>query len=307
MSATPYTIRNYRPDDFDSYVRLCRESGTLGPSGHPVTAETAAAWLEWPHYNPEKDLFLAEDNGEIIGVLDLRPEPDIDRAILRGWIAPEHRRQGLDKELLSHATQRARETGVAYLHVNIPADDGTTATILSGAGFRPIRYYLEMRLDLTRLDKKKVQKAHKECRCLKPGEEIKLTKLQNRAFEGQWGYQPNTPDTITYYTRLGGFSPEQVLFVCDEDRIIGYCWVEIIPDDEGWPEGVIHMLGTDPDYQGRGVGKKALLAGLAYLKKKGILTATLNVDRDNWTACGLYESIGFKTFRQNVWYEKRVD
>ena len=309
MTDTSYTIRNYRPSDFDKYVLLCRESNELGPSGHPVVPEIAAAWLNWPYYSPEKDLFLAELNGEIVGGLDLRPEPDINRVILRCWVRPEHRKKGLAKQLFSRALTRIQELDARYIHVNISEENKVAGIVLEKSGFKPVRSYLEMKIDISKMDRLEVEKAASECRCIEHGEEIELTRLQNRAFEGQWGYNPNTTETITYYTRLGGFSPEKVIFVCHEDKIVGYCWAEIVPssDNDSEQEGIIHMLGADPDYQGKGIGRKALMAGLAYLMKKGVKTASLSVDSKNRSACNLYRSIGFTQQAKNLWYEKEVN
>lgn len=309
MADTGYTIRNYRPADFNKYILLCRESNELGPSGHSVSPEIVEAWLEWPYYSPEKDLFLVEADGEIIGGLDLRPEPDINRVILRCWIKPEHRRKGLSKKLFSPALPRVRELGVKYIHVNIREENKVADTVLSKAGFKHVRSYLDMKIDISKLDSLDVEKAASECRCIEHGEENELTRIQNRAFEGQWGYNPNTPEMITYYTRLGGFSPEQVILVCYDEKIVGYCWVEIVPSDDKKNEqaGLIHMLGADPDYQGKGIGRKALMAGLAYLMKKGIRTASLSVDSKNRSACNLYRSLGFERQTRNLWYEREVN
>jgi mycothiol synthase len=309
MADTSYTIRNYRPDDFDKYVLLCRDSNQLGPSGHSVSPEIADAWLNWPYYSPQKDLFLVEKNGEIVGGLDLRPEPDINRIILRCWIKPENRQKGLAEQLFSQALFRVKELGTRYIHVNISEDNDIARIVLTKFGFKPVRSYLEMKIDITRLDRLEIEKASSECRCIEHGEENELTRLQNRAFAGQWGYNPNTTEMITYYTRLGGFSPEQVIFVCDEEKIVGFCWVELVPsvDISGKQEGLIHMLGADPDYQGKGIGRTALMAGLAYLVKKGIKTASLSVDSTNRSACNLYRSIGFERQARNLWYEKEVN
>lgn len=309
MADASYIVRNYHPADFDKYIQLCQESNELGPSGHPVSPEIAKAWLNWPHYSPDEDLFLVEADGEIVGGLDLRPEPAIDRVILRCWVKPEHRRKGVAKRLYSQALLRIRKLGVRYIHVNVHESTDIARKVLVKSRFKHVRSYLEMKIDITGLDRLEVEKTAGQRRCIGPGEETELVRLQNRAFEGQWGYNPNTIETITYYTRLGGFSPEEVIFVCDDEKIVGYCWVELVPsaDTSGEQQGLIHMLGADPDYQRRGIGRKALMAGLAYLMKKGVKTALLSVDSSNSSAVNLYRSIGFKRQARILWYEKEVD
>jgi len=75
----------------------------------------------------------------------------------------------------------------------------------------------------------------------------------------------------------------------------------IDPDDE-----VYHETGVDPDYRGRGVGRRVLLAGLAHLRSKGLRVAELTVDSENRAACALYRSAGFETRTGSLWYEKKV-
>lgn len=309
MTDASYIIRNYQPADFEGYVQLCRESEELRPSGHPVTPEIAAAWLDWPYYSPGKDLFLAELDGELVGGLDLRPEPDINRVILRCWIKPEHRRRGLAGRLFSQALRRIRELGAGYVHTNISEGNKTARLLLAKSGFKPVRRYLEMRIDITRLDKHELERAAGNCRCIEPCEEMLLARLQNRAFAGQWGYNPNTAESIAYYTRLGGFSPDKIICICRGDKIAGYCWLEMAPStaDDSEREGLIHMLGADPDYRGKGIGRKALLAGLDCLMKKGVKTASLSVDSANRSARNLYRSLGFERRAKSLWYEKEID
>ena len=67
------------------------------------------------------------------------------------------------------------------------------------------------------------------------------------------------------------------------------------------------MFGVDPDYRSRGLGKKALLAGLSYLKSKGVRIVELNVDSENEVAYALYRSVGFKPWTISLWYEKTID
>lgn len=64
------------------------------------------------------------------------------------------------------------------------------------------------------------------------------------------------------------------------------------------------MMGADPDYQGGGVCRRVLLAGLAHLKSRGTQVAGLTVDSENKVACALYRSVGFEVHTRRLWYEK---
>ena len=302
-----YTVRNYRPTDFNSYLLLNIEAAKLEPTGRGTSPRLLNEHLNRPNYSPEQDLFIVETDGNTVGYLDIIPETKIGRVILNCFIHPDHRRRGLATKLLGHAIHRARELGAKVAHVNIPQDNITAKSVLSKLGFRFVRRFLELRLEISKVRwQESDQSAVKYC-SLRRGEENKLAQLQNRSFAGMWGYNPNTVEEITYSTNLSGGSPEDVVLACEEDKLIGYCWTRIackaVTDER---KGQVLMLGVEPDYRGRGISKGILLAGLSYLKGKGIQVVELTVDSRNKAACSLYRSVGFKVQTSSSWYEKVI-
>lgn len=309
MSAS-YTIRNYQPADFDKYLRLNIEAEKLEPSGRYISPQVLTENLGRPNYFPEQDLFIVKIAGNLVGYMDVLPELTIGRVILNCWVHPEHRRQGITTKLLDDAIHRAKELGAKVAHVEIPQDNAVAKSVLSQLGFRFVRRFLHLRLDIAKVCRQDIEQAALDCRHLQRGEEDKLTQIQNRSFAGIWGYNPNTVETITYWTNLSSFSPEGVILTCDGDKVTGYCWTEITAEGEaaiGERKGRIFMLGADPDYRGKGVGKRVLLAGLAHLKNKGLPVAELTVDSENNVACALYRSVGFEVRTSSLWYEKAIN
>ena len=307
MSTPPYTTRNYRSKDFDKFVLLNIEAEKLEPTGRRISTQVIAETLGRPDYSPEQNLFLVEVTGNIVGYMDVRPELAVRRVILDCWIHPEHRRRGLATKLLNYAIYRAKELGAKIVHINIPEDNVIAKSVLSRLGFVCARRFLELRLDMAKVRRQDLKQATLGCRHLLRGEEDKLAQIQNRSFTGTYGYNPNTVEAITYRANLSHCSPEDVVLTYDRDKIVGYCWTEIIDEREATiseRKGRIFMLGADPNYRGRGVGKRVLLAGLAYLKSKGLQAAELIVDSENKAACALYRSVGFEVQTSSLWYEK---
>lgn len=309
MSNSHYTIRNYQPSDFDKFVLLSIEAEKLKLTQHYVSPQVIAERLGRPNYSPEQDLFLIEIAGDIIGYMDMVPELAIKRVILDCWIHPEHRRKGLATKLFSHATHRARELSAKVAYVNILKDNVTAKSVLSKLCFERIGRFLELRLEMAKIPWWDINQTALGCCHLQRGEEDKLMRIQNRCFAGTWGYNPNTVEEITYRTNLSSCSPEDVILTYQEDEIIGYCWTEVINDEEagGGRAGRISMIGTDPDFRGKGVGKRVLLAGLTHLKNKGMRVTELTVDSENKAACALYRFVGFEVLTSSLWYEKVID
>jgi mycothiol synthase len=310
MSDPSYVIRNFRPGDFAGYVQLNVEAEELDPTGRCTSAQALSEALGRPNYVPGEDLFVAEVGGKVVGYIDVRTELGIGRAVLDCLVHPEHRRKGLAAELFHYASRRARELGARVVHVHVPEDNVAAKGLLSKLGFGFVRRFLELRRELSEAHLLDEEQGNLVSRYLQPGEEDKLTEIQNRSFAGTWGYNPNTVEEIVYRLNMTGSSPEDVILICEGDKPIGYCWTAIEPAENtavGTGKGRIYMLGVDPDYQGRGIGKRALLAGLAHLKSEGTEVAELVVDSENPAACALYESGGFKISSTSAWYEKALD
>jgi mycothiol synthase len=307
MSNSIYTIRNYQPADFHKYVLLHAEAEKMEPAGRCVLPQFIAQQLRRPNCCPEEDLFVVEIGEDIIGYMDIKPELTIGRVVLDCWVLPQHRKGGLATELLGYATDRAQELGARVAHVNINEDNPAAKRILLKLGFSLVRRFLELRLDIGHADGLDLHPTV-ECCHIRPGEEDKLTRLQNCAFAGTWGYNPNTVEEITFRISTSAFSWEDIVLAYEGGKAIGCCWTGI-SCEEGIPsvrKGRIHMLGVAPDHRGKGIGRELVMAGLTRLRNRGLQVAELTVDSENKVACALYQSLGFEVQANTLWYERVI-
>lgn len=310
MRDSDYIIRNYRASDFDGFAQLKAEAAKWRPDEDYLSPQAIGESLGRPGYSAEEDLFLVERTGAIVGYIDVAPELAIGRVVLDCFIHLEHRRRGLAARLLSHAGGRAKALGVRAAHVNIAEDNAVAKSVLSKLGFSCVRRFLELTLDMADIRWPDTDEVAAKCRPLQHGEEDRLTEIQNRSFTGSWGYNPNTLEGVAYWTSVSSFSPEDIILAQDGDIVVGYCVTGTVYGGEGATSekrGRISMLGVDPDYRGRGVGKVVLLAGLSHLRSKGLQVARLTVDSENRVANALYRSIGFRTCDTALWYERVLD
>ena len=300
MSKSEYIIRHYNESDFEVFSKAFKEDKRI---------ESPVDRVKRPGISPENNLFIAEYGKEMVGYALAEPELSINRVILHCWVQPEHRRKGVARELVNRVISRAEELNVQAVHVDVSSNNSIARNELPKLGFKYVRRYLELFLDIDKIPVKDLEKAGKECRQLQPGEEEKLAEVQNRAFADHWGYHPNTPESVAYDISLSHRSPQDIVVTCEENSIHGYCWTEIIDIEVNSGQekhGIIYMIGTDPEYRGKGLGKKVLLAGLSYLKSKGIKTVSLSVDSENRVAYELYRTMGFEERGRTLWYEKKL-
>jgi len=309
MSDFTFTIRNYHPGDFKGYIQLHVETEQFDRSGRYISPRALAECLGRPNYSPERDLFIAETDGKIIGYMNLTPELGIGRVLLDCLIHPCYRRKGAAKKLSSRAFQRAKELGANTIQISIPEANLAARSLASNLGLKFVRRFLELKLDIYNIPLPDVKHGAFVIRELRSGEEDKLTEIQNRSFVGTWGFSPNTTEEIVYRTHLSGCLPGDVIMAYERDKPIGYCWTKVNPEENaarGENRGQIHMMGVDPDHQKKGIGKVLLATGLAFLKGKGMDVVHLTVDSDNQAARSLYASFGFEVCSITEWYERAV-
>ena len=309
MSKKYYKIRNYCRADFDNYLQLHMVVYCLDRSGRSISKQRLAEDLGHPNFHPEKDLFVAEHGNRIIGYAGGFLEAALKRVILECMIHPHHRKNGIATELIGRTLRHAEAADIKVAQVYIPEVNLPGKRLALRLGFKFIRHFYELKLNLNDMQLPDLEPSEYVVRSLRPDEADKLTYIQNRTFAASWGFNPNTLAEIAYRINLSSCSPGNIMMVYLKQQPIGYCWTRIFAEEDLAADGVkgeIHMLGVDPDYRGKGIGRHVLLAGLADLKRKGVSIVELTADGEKPVALGLYESVGFRRCSRNEWYEKKL-
>lgn len=95
-----------------------------------------------------------------------------------------------------------------------------------------------------------------------------------------------------------------LLAVAPGGELAAFC---ICGFEEGKPEtGYTDPVGTHPRWQGMGLGRAILTAGLGMLKERGAHRAELGTSSGNLAMQGLAESLGFQLVEEKVWFERDV-
>lgn len=301
------SVANLTTKDWEKFQRFFRYvyhmKGEVWQGGSPIVKHN----LSRPNYSLEKDLFIAEWNRRMAGLADITFELRLSRTIIDWFVHPAFHRKRVGRELVKHALERSRQMGARVAHMCIQEEDEFARNFSFELGFSPVRCFLEMEIGLGQPLKRTDEMVKTEH--FRAGDVALLTTTQNRVFTGSWGFCPNSPEDIRYYLRVTDSRWQDILLLQDEEKIVGYFWPYMILEEERigvkkkWR---VHMFGIDPEFQGKGWGKKLLGAGLEYLKRSGARAVELTVDQENVPAVELYKSFGFKMKRRDFWYEKSL-
>lgn len=302
MNKDHYLIKNYTTQDYHNFSDFLIELTKLSSEQHPFPDEIFER-LNQPGCIPEKQLFLAVKRDKIVGYLDMVIEIEINRIVIYMAVHPDFRQQGIGSSLFNKAKEQAKTLGTKKIHINVPEKNIFSGKILYRWNFKQVRTFWEM---ICPLDKNLATLKIKNffLRPLKQGEEDMLTEVQNSAFQGSWGFKPNTKEEICYQLSLIGSSPRNVIGAFDnKERLAAYCWTR---ESKNNTKGRIRMLGVSPAYRNMGLGKKVLEAGMLNLQQSGHKYVTLTVDSNNLPALYLYKNKGFNVFSKSYWFELNI-
>ena len=184
------------------------------------------------------------------------------------------------------------------MHLWVPKPGPIDDAVAAAVGLRRGRDLVQMRRGLPVTTESPVIAV----RPFTPGkDEPAWLEVNNRAFHGHPEQGSWDLATIEERERQPWFDPRGFLLHERDGRLAGFCWTKVHePEDDVTHQGLdlelgeIYVIAVDPDFQGHGLGRELVLAGLASLYERGVALAMLYVDHDNDAARKLYFSLGFK-------------
>ncbi|HLU43854.1 MAG TPA: mycothiol synthase [Natronosporangium sp.] len=249
---------------------------------------------------------LARDSaGRVVGYgqLDLAGDPSAELVV-----HPEARRAGIGRRLLAAAQERIpadRPPLRVWSHGDLPEAAATAQAL----GFRRVRVLHQLRRSLQEPIPEPVLPDGVQLRPFQPGvDDAQWLTVNARAFadhpeQGRW-----TADDLRMRMAEPWFDPEGFLLAVrsEDDRLLGFHWTKVHGPGNwhhGEPIGEVYVVGVDPAAHGTGLGTALTLAGLRYLRDRGLEQVMLYVDDDNQPARRLYARLGFTAHAVDVMWQ----
>jgi len=210
-------------------------------------------------------------------------------------VDPHHRDRlaAIGAEVVGAALDVVASEGGGHVHMWVPKPTPVHDAIATDVGLQRGRELLQLRRPLP------VDEAHRSgaeplaVRAFVVGQDEETwLEVNNRAFrhhpeQGGWDVE-----TIRNREKQPWFDPDGFLLHEQDGRLAGFCWTKVHKDVDP-PLGEIYVIGTDPDFEGQGLGRRLVLAGLDWLAGEGLTVGMLYVDATNKAAVHLYENLGF--------------
>jgi len=178
-------------------------------------------------------------------------------------------------------------------------------------GFAPIRYFFRMRRDLSEPipDRPLPAGLRLTTYAEAPEWDERLRLAFNEAFSDHWSYEPiSARDWQQFIIGRTTFRPDLTYIVLDGDEVAAFSLNRVDPEEtsrQGYSAGWIGSLGTRRAWRKRGLASTLLVTSMQAFLAEGLQFASLGVDAHNPTgALGLYEGLGFVSYRRMVAYEK---
>jgi mycothiol synthase len=309
-----HAVDHLGPDEVTEILALTHAAGDAD-GAYPLS-EHVVLHLRLGGDAPATHL-LAKLDGHLVGYAHIDPTDEVEGPSAELCVHPLHRRRGLGRALVTAAIAAAEHHDPqGRLRLWAHGDHPSANALALSLGFARARVLWQMRrslfapVDAPRLPDGVV------LRTFRPGvDDDAWLALNARAFahlpdQGGWTARDLRVRLGEAWFDPGGFL---VAERHSDGAMLGFHWTKVhgghrMPgqgiDHDHDPIGEVYVLGVDPAMHGTGLGAALTMAGLRYLRGRGLDQVMLYVDETNEPAIRLYRRLGFARWSTDVCFRR---
>ncbi len=297
---TELTVRHPTADDLEAVVELGNAFERVFLGAESFTVEEVAD--EWRRLDLEQDAWLViVPGGRIAGYATLETSGE-RRFFSDGYVHPELRGLGVGGTLVDRAEARARERDAVAVQNMIVSADEAAAEVLAARGYRPVRHFYRMAIDLG--DEPPDPRWPEGIR-VEPFEERHARAFHEAiedAWQDHWDHSPRSFEQFS--ERLldsSSYNPGLWTVAWAGDEIAG----GTISEAEHYGMGWVRSLSVRRPWRRHGLGMALLLNTFRQFHDRGERQVGLGVDAESPTgATRLYERAGMRVLEETAVYRK---
>lgn len=241
---------------------------------------------------------LAHDDETIVGYAHLDTAGDaFGNQIVELFVHPDHRGRGIGTAMVDEVL-----TVDSPLRLWSHRDHPAAARIAERSNLARVRELLQMRLDnAVALPEPRWPDGVTVRTFVTGQDEAAMVAVNKIAFDWHPEQGMLTETDVLDAEKESWFDPNGFFLAVDKsNKVIGFHWTKVHPDNTG----EVYVVGVDPRAQGGGLGTALTLAGLHYLRARGVRDVILYVESDNGPAVAVYTRLGFNLAFTNVAYQR---
>lgn len=256
---------------------------------------------EWEVLDLTRDAVVLLDADRVVAYGALYDRGELWR--VDGYVHPDECGRGLGTELVAILESTATERGARRIQNAVLEPDAAGRRLLAGLGYRPVRVFREMRIELDGLPQPPAWPD-----TLVPDDfdaardAAAFHAAQQEAFADHWEHRPRELDEWRkYHIETDRFDPSLWRVVRAGNEIAAGAICEAHRYGGGW----VGVLFTRRPWRGQGVGRALLRDAFGKFWESGETSVGLGVDAEGETgAFHLYESAGMRSVMGWVMHEK---
>lgn len=292
-----FRLRHARLDDAPATARLLIDY-EVALYGHTTYTQPDLE-AEWAELDLDRDVWVAEGEGAIAGYASLQDRGELFRGEAT---APADDVRHALAGLLEDA---ARERGARRLQSGVFERDERAAVALTERGYRPVRVFRELRIDLVAPPAPPAWPDGLRATPFDPDRDARAFHAAHQeAFADHWEHNPRPfEDWWKQTSEWPKFDPSLWCVVRAGDEIVAGTVNAAGLYGGGW----VNALFTRRPWRGRGIGGALLRHAFATFWERGERSVGLGVDAEGDTgAFRVYEREGMRPVLGWVMYEKAL-
>lgn len=297
------TIRHYVPEqDLAALSRLLTEIESIDRDGEETSEEYLRSMGEWPNFDPEQNVWLAEADGRLVGFGQVLPR---EMTSLYVVVHPSQRRKGLGSRLLELVLSRARQAGSRRLLAYANGKNAASNAFLRHHGFDAAGTSGVMTAPSSELPPAEIPAGFVVQRYSQAGDPGIVVQALNECYRDMVGHHQNVTSADRFISYYGG---EGIHLLFDEkNALIGICAAK--PQGRSDERGVSHLLdapGIIKGFRQQGYQRVLALAVMHWLRENGPHPVTLEYWGEEEAVLDLYRGLGFELVHQQIAYRREL-
>lgn len=260
---------------------------------------------------PAVHVLAREATGQLVGYAHVDTTDQVEGAAAELVVHPQARRAGLGRALVTASAEVASQADPSgRLRLWAHGDHPGATALARALGFTRTRVLYQLRRSLLTPIPAPVLPDGVALRSFRPGADDQAWLAVNaRAFAGHPEQGRWSARDLRLRLAEPWFDPDGFLLAVRGSELLGFHWTKVHGDGGGHqhePIGEVYVVGVDPAAHGLGLGTALTMAGLRYLRRRGLGQAMLYVDESNAAAVALYTKLGFTRWSVDVTFTRLV-